>query len=145
MEIKIKKLSQDATIPTRGSEYAAGYDLYALLDDDTVTIQPHKTLLLGTGIAVAIPDGYFGAIYARSGLALKNFLRPGNAVGVLDCDYRGEIKVALHNDSNAPQTVHNGDRIAQLVVQPYLPVEFVETKGLPETSRGAGGFGHTGR
>lgn len=145
MNIKIKKLRQDATIPTRGSEYAAGYDLYALLDDDTVTIQPHMTLLVNTGVAVEIPDGYFGAIYARSGLALKKSLRPANAVGVIDSDYRGEIKVALHNDSDVQQTVQNGDRIAQLVVQPYLPVEFVETKELPGTYRGDGGFGHTGR
>lgn len=145
MKINIKKLNDSAVIPSRGSQYAAGYDLYALLDGYAVTIQPHKTLLIGTGIAAAIPDGYFGAIYARSGLASKKYLRPANAVGVIDSDYTGEIKVALHNDSIVPQTIQNGDRIAQLVVQPYLPVEFVETKELPETSRGNGGFGHTGR
>ncbi len=145
MNIQIKKLEKTATIPTRGSKCAAGYDLYASMDDiGQVTIHPYKTQNICTGIAMAIPEGYFGAIYARSGIAANRGLRPANCVGVLDSDYRGEIIVALHNDSNEPQVVHNGDRIAQLVITPYISPELVEVDNLTETERGNGGFGHTG-
>lgn len=146
MKINIKKLNDSAVIPSRGSQYAAGYDLYALVGEgENVAIYPHTTHAIGTGIAVEIPDGYFGGIYARSGLSCKKGLRPGNCVGVVDEDYRGEICVALHNDSDIVQVIHNGDRIAQLVIQPYLDVEFNEVNELTDTDRGDGGFGHTGR
>lgn len=145
MRVKIKKLSNTAMIPTRGSKYAAGYDLYANLEhEDHIEISPHTTYKIGTGLAVEIPIGYYGAIYARSGIAVNKNLRPANAVGVLDSDYRGEIVVALHNDSNASREVRHGERIAQLVVMPYLPVDFEEVEELSETDRGSGGFGSTG-
>lgn len=143
MNIKIKKLSDTAKIPTRGSEYAAGYDLYADIDE-AVTIKPHETAKIGTGLAVEIPDGYFGAVFARSGLASKQGLRPANCVGVCDSDYRGEYIVALHNDSEEERVVNPADRIAQLVVMPYLAVEFTEVDELSDTKRGDGGFGSTG-
>ena len=108
-------------------------------------IAPHTTALVGTGLAAAIPEGYFGGIFARSGLASKQGLRPANCVGVVDADYRGEIKVALHNDTDQPQKIADGERIAQLVVLPFLAVSFQVTDELDETERGAGGFGHTGR
>lgn len=145
MIVKIKKLYFDAVIPTQGSDQAAGHDLYAhgLLGECAI-IQPHETRMIGTGIAMEIPNGYFGGIYPRSGLATKSGLRPANCVGVIDSDYRGEIKVAIHNDSNTPKMVNDGDRIAQLIIQPYLNVEFEETDELSDTVRGDGGFGHTG-
>lgn len=145
MKIQVKKLRPDAKLPTRGSEKAAGYDLYACLDTETAEIPPHGTFRAGTGLSFAIPEGYFGAIFARSGLAAKQGLRPANCVGVADADYRGEYIVALHNDSGELRTIRNGDRIAQLVVLPFLPAEFEESETLEETSRGAGGFGSTGR
>ena len=145
MTAKIQKLHPKAKIPTRGSEYAAGYDLYACMDGEAVVIEPHETRRIGTGLAVAVPDGYFGAIFARSGLATKQGLRPANCVGVADSDYRGEYIVPLHNDSSEPRTIHCGDRIAQLVVLPFLPVVFEETEQLDETARGSGGFGSTGQ
>ncbi len=145
MEIKIKKLKENAFLPTRGSKFAAGYDLYACVDTDSVVIPPHKSAKIGTGIAAAIPEGYFGAIFARSGLATKQSLRPANCVGVVDADYRGEFIVFLHNDSDEEKTVNNGERIAQLVVMPFLDVEFTETDTLDETERGANGFGSTGK
>ena len=145
MKIQITKLRENAKIPTRGSEKAAGYDLYACLDADKIEIAPHTTAKIGTGLAVAVPDGYFGAVFARSGLAAKEGLRPANCVGVCDSDYRGEYIVALHNDSDTVRTVQNGDRIAQLVVIPFLAVEFQEVDSLNETERGAGGFGSTGK
>ena len=140
MEIKIKKISENAKI-SRGSDQAAGYDLYAVTD---ATFNPHECVLVGTGLIMQIPDGYFGGIYARSGLALKQGLRPANCVGVVDSDYRGEVKVALRNDTNEVRSVSAGERIAQIIIQPYLNVTFVE--GEPDdTERGAGGFGSTGR
>lgn len=145
MNVKIKKLYDNAVIPTEGSEKAAGHDLYACLDSDEVVIYPHTTLLVKTGIAMEIPDGYFGGIYARSGLATKSGLRPANCVGVVDSDYRGEIKVAVHNDSDQRQEIQDGDRIAQLIIQPYLNVEFEEADELSNTERGSGGFGHSGQ
>ena len=144
MKIELKRLSETATIPTRGSEYAAGYDLYADLKEN-VEIGAHETKLIPTGIAVSIPDGYFGGVFARSGLSLKEMLRPGNCTGVVDSDYRGEIGVILHNDSNETRYVKPNERIAQLVVIPYLSVEFEEVKELGSTSRGEGGFGSTGK
>lgn len=145
MLIKIKKLREEARVPTAGSAYAAGYDLYACLVDGDIEIAPHTTEKVGTGLSMAVPEGYFGAIFARSGLATKEGLRPANCVGVCDSDYRGEYIIALHNDSDIPRTVSHGERIAQLVVMPYLPVEFEECDTLPETERGAGGFGSTGK
>lgn len=144
MKIEIKKLNEHATIPTRGSEQAAGYDLYAAIPE-AVAIKPHATEKIGTGLAIAIPDGYFGAIFARSGLAAKQGLRPANCVGVADSDYRGEYIVAIHNDSEEERVVEPGDRIAQLVVMPYLSAEFEEKDELSETERGSGGFGSTGK
>jgi len=144
MQIKIKKLRENATVPTRGSASAAGYDLYACLDA-AVTIAPHATAMIGTGLSVAIPEGYFGAVFARSGLAAKQALRPANCVGVCDSDYRGEYIVALHNDGEQERTIESGERIAQLVVIPYLSVEFDVVDELDETARGAGGFGSTGK
>ena len=145
MHIPMKKLRESARLPRRGSDFAAGYDLYAApADHEAVTIAPHTTALIGTGLAAAIPAGYFGGIFARSGLALKQGLRPANCVGVVDADYRGEFSVALHNDTDEPRIVAPGDRIAQLVILPFLAADFDETESLPETDRGAGGFGSTG-
>lgn len=139
----IKLLTPTAKIPTLGSANAAGYDLYAELDSPK-TILPHTTELIKTGIAMAIPAGYFGAIFARSGLATKRSLRPANCVGVIDSDYRGEVMVALHNDSNKEQTIDPHERIAQLIIMPYALFPFNIVESLDETERGAGGFGHTG-
>lgn len=143
IKINVKKLNEDAEMPTKGSEYAAGMDLYACIKEN-VAVQPHETVKIGTGLAIEIPEGYFGAIFARSGLATKRSLRPSNCVGVCDSDYRGEYIVALHNDSNEPQTIKPFERIAQLVVLPFLPVEFNEVDELSNTDRGDGGFGSTG-
>ena len=145
MEIKIKKLKPGAVIPTRGSSCAAGYDLYACLESESIVIAPHSSAKIGTGLAISVPEGYFGAIFARSGLAAKQGLRPANCVGVADSDYRGEYIVCLHNDTDCEKTVANGDRIAQLVIMPFLPARFVETDELDETARGEGGFGSTGK
>ena len=146
MKINIKKLNENAIIPTRGSSQAAGYDLYACcLPEGHVIIEPHTTEKIGIGLSIEIPEGYFGAIFARSGLATKQGLRPANCVGVADSDYRGEYIVALHNDTNEIQVINEGDRIAQLVIMPYLPVEFEEVDELSETKRGDGGFGSTGK
>lgn len=141
--MKIKKLNENAVVPTYGSLCAAGADLYAC-EESAVTIEPGKTVLVHTGIAMAIPDGYVGLIYARSGLASKRGLAPANKVGVIDSDYRGEIMVALHNHTNEPQTVTKGERIAQLVITPYVTAQFEEADELSETVRGEGGFGSTG-
>ena len=143
MEIKLKKINEKAIIPTYGTTHAAGADLYACIEEDVV-INPGETKIIKTGIAVAIPTGYAGLIYARSGLALKRNLAPGNKVGVIDSDYRGELMVALHNHGNIAQTVEVNERIAQLVVTPFLKVEFDETDNLDETDRADGGFGSTG-
>ena len=130
-----------ALTPTRGSSEAAGHDLYSTAAYD---IAPHSTVKIGTGINVAIPRGTFGAIFARSGIALKRGLRPANCVGVIDSDYRGEVIVALHNDTDEMMSVEEGERIAQLVVIPYVDVAFEKVESLDETERGAGGFGSTG-
>ncbi len=144
MRINIKRLTETAIIPTRQHEGDAGYDLYADIQEPVI-IKPHTTEFIHTGIAIEIPDGYFGAVFARSGLATNEGLRPANCVGVCDSRYRGEYMVALHNDSTAAKTVSLGDRIAQLVVMPYLNVEFNEINELPDTERGENGFGSTGR
>ena len=143
MNINIKKLDEQAMLPTRGSEQAAGWDLYSN-NKEAVTINAHATVMIGTGLSMAIPDGYFGAIYARSGLATKQGLRPANCVGVVDSDYRGELIVSLHNDTNEAKVVNPHERIAQLVVMPYLEVSFTEQERLDETQRGDNGFGSTG-
>ena len=168
--IKFKKLKPNATVPTQGSEYAAGYDLYACIDEP-MTIQPHETVKIGTGIAITppkvrclfdqpalteMPNMYyhydietnintFGAVFARSGLATKKGLRPANAVGVCDIDYTGEYIVALHNDTNIPQTVEPNERIAQLVFIPYVTDTWQEVDKLEETKRGDDGFGSSGK
>lgn len=145
ININVKKLKESAKLPTSGSERAAGYDLYACIDSDSVTVAPHSTAKIGTGLAIAVPDGYFGAIFARSGLATKQGLRPANCVGVCDSDYRGEYIIAIHNDTDEERVIENGDRIAQLVIMPYLAVSFSEVDELDATERGAGGFGSTGK
>ena len=144
MEVKIKKLNDNAFLPTYGSPAAAGADLYAPAGAD-VTLQPGETAFIKTGIAAEIPAGYAGFVYARSGLASRRGLAPANKVGVIDSDYRGEITVALHNHSAEPQTVAGGERIAQLVIAPVMQAKFTETESLSETERGTGGFGSTGK
>lgn len=141
--INVKKLDERAVLPTYGSEFAAGADLYAVTDGE-VAIQPGETKLVHTGLAMEIPEGYAGLIYARSGLASKRGLAPANKVGVVDADYRGEVMVALHNHSNVEQKISHGERIAQLVVAPFLKASFTETETLSDTVRGVGGFGSTG-
>lgn len=142
-QVNIKKLNENAVIPTYGSEYAAGADLYACTDENIV-IMPGETKLIHTGLAMEIPKGYAGLIYARSGLATKKGLAPANKVGVVDADYRGEVMVALHNHSGGEAVVEHGERIAQLVIAPFLTAEFVTCDELEDTVRGAGGFGSTG-
>ncbi len=143
--VRIKKLQENAIVPSYGSSAAAGADLYALVEDGAVTVMPHTTVFVHTGIAMEIPDGYAGLIYARSGTACKRDLAPANKVGVVDSDYRGEIMVALHNHGEKPQTVENGERIAQMIITPYLAVDFIESASLDDTARGEGGFGSTGK
>ncbi len=142
-KVNIKKLDERAVIPTYGTEYSAGADLYAILDGD-LTIKPNQTEFIKTGLAMEIPYGYVGLIYARSGLACKKGLAPANKVGVIDTDYRGEIMVALHNHSDKEIIITNKERIAQLVLAPYLKAEFNQVESLEDTVRGAGGFGSTG-
>ena len=142
-KIAVKKLNENAVLPTYGSEFSAGADLYACIDEPVV-ILPGETKLIKTGLAMEIPVGSAGLIYARSGLASKRGLAPANKVGVVDADYRGEVMVALHNHSSIEQSVAVGERIAQLVVAPFLKAEYEETDVLQETVRGAGGFGSTG-
>ena len=144
MIVKVKKLDDRAILPTYGSACAAGADLYALVNGESLTIAAGETVLVSTGLSVEIPEGYVGLIYARSGLATKKGLAPANKVGVIDSDYRGEVKVALFNQSGKEQTVAAGERVAQLVIAPYLAVEYQEAEELSDTARGAGGFGSTG-
>lgn len=141
-ELKIKKLDEKAIIPTYGTEYSAGADLYALLDED-LEIKPGETVMIKTGLAMAIPTGYAGLIYARSSLGSKKGLAPANKVGVIDSDYRGEIKVPLFNQSKETQIISKNERIAQIIFTPYLRVNFQETDELDDTTRGTGGFGST--
>ena len=142
--MNVKKLNENAIVPTYGSACAAGADLYAC-EEAAVTVEPGKTVLVHTGIAMAIPDGYVGLIYARSGLACKRGLAPANKVGVIDSDYRGEIMVALHNHGDVAQTVESGERIAQIVFTPYVAADFIVADTLDDTVRGEGGFGSTGK
>ena len=141
--IEFKKLNENAVTPTFGTEFSAGADLYSV--EEEVVINPGETKFIGTGLATAIPVGTVGLIYARSGLACKKGLAPANKVGVIDSDYRGEIKVALHNHGTEPQTVLKGERVAQMVITPYFAVDYVEVESLSTTVRGDGGFGSTGR
>lgn len=141
--VAVKKLRPNAKLPTYGSEFAAGADLYACLDTP-VTILPHETYLVPTGLSLELPVGWAGMVYARSGMATKRDLAPANKVGVIDCDYRGEVMVSLHNHGSKPQTVDPGERIAQLVITPYLTAQFFEAEELSDTVRGEGGFGSTG-
>ena len=141
--VSVQLLAPRAKLPAYGSADAAGADLY-VLTDGPVAIAPGETVLLHTGLAVAIPQGYVGLVYARSGLATKRGLAPANKVGVIDADYRGEVRVALHNHGSVPQVVEDGDRVAQLVIVPYLTAQFIPAEELDDTGRGAGGFGSTG-
>jgi dUTP pyrophosphatase len=142
--VKFKKLNPAAAIPTYGTAQAAGADLYAVMDTP-VTINPDETQFIHTGIAIEIPEGLVGLVYARSGLACKKGIAPANKVGVIDSDYRGEIMVALHNHSNEPVIIEANERIAQLVLTPFITAEFAEVDELDDTDRGNGGFGSTGR
>ena len=142
-KVEIKKINENAIVPTYGTEFSAGADLYALIDG-SVTIEPGETKMIGTGLALAIPEGLVGLIFARSGLASKKGLAPANKVGVIDSDYRGEVRVVLHNHGNVAQTIENGERIAQIAFVPYYAAEFSVVDKLSETLRGEGGFGSTG-
>lgn len=145
MEVKIKKICENATLPKYATEFSAGADLCACCCEGDVEIRPGETVLIRTGLAMEIPVGYAGMIFARSGLATKRGLAPANKVGVVDADYRGEVMVALHNHSKETQIIAHGERIAQLVVMPFLAASFVEAESLEDTVRGAGGFGSTGK
>ena len=142
-KMNIKKLNEKAVVPTYGSEFAAGADLYAC-EGGEITIEAGETRLVHTGLAMEIPEGLVGLIYARSGLASKRGLAPANKVGVIDSDYRGEIMVALHNHGSEIQSVSAGDRVAQMVIAPFIKAEYTEADELSETVRGQGGFGSTG-
>ena len=142
--IRVKRLMENAILPTYGSPEAAGADLYACLDAD-VTIAPGETVFVPTGLAMEIPRGCAGLIYARSSLGSKRGLAPANKVGVIDSDYRGQVMVALHNHGQTAQTIAYGDRIAQLVITPVFTPGFAETAELDDTQRGTGGFGSTGK
>lgn len=146
MEVRIKKIYEDAIIPTHGSEYSAGYDLHAYIKNESGVIQiaPHRMIKINTGIAISLPHDTFGGIYARSGLASKRGLRPANCTGIIDSDFTGEIIIALYNDSDEVQEVKDGERVAQLIIQQYITVDFNEVEDLPHTERGSGGFGSTG-
>lgn len=144
VNINMIKLKDNAIIPTQGSEYSAGNDLYACIDEP-ITIPPHTTAKIGTGLSVELPEGTFGAIVARSGLATKQGLAPANKVGIVDSDYRGEYIVALHNHSDETRIVQPNDRIAQLIIMPYISANFIECNKLSDTERGNGGFGSTGK
>lgn len=143
-KIKVLRLRENAALPTYGSPESAGADLYACLDGE-VTIRPGQTQFIPTGLAMELPKGCVGLIYARSGLACKRGLAPANKVGVIDSDYRGEFIVALHNHGSQPQTIAHGERIAQLVIAPVLTPGFREVESLNQTLRGEGGFGSTGK
>ena len=145
LKVNFKKLDKNAHAPTYGSEFAAGADLYALTGGEMVRFKPGETKMIHTGIAVEIPEGYAGLVYARSGIATKRGLAPANKVGVIDSDYRGEVMVSLHNHSNEEQEIADGERIAQLVIAPFLAAEFTECDELTDTQRGEGGFGSTGK
>ncbi len=144
VKVKIKKLNTLAKLPTRGSKYAAGYDLYAATDY-IIDIAPHSTVKIGTGLSFELPPGTFAAIFARSGIATKRGLRPANCTGIIDADYRGEVIVALHNDTDEIQSIEPGERIAQMILLPFIEMNFEEVDKLSDTNRGNGGFGSSGR
>ena len=144
ISVKLKKLNENAIIPKYGTQFSAGADLYAC-EGKAITVQPHQTVFVHTGVAIGIPDGLVGLVYARSGLASKRSLAPANKVGVIDCDYRGEIIVSLHNHSDEPQTIEDKERIAQLVIAPCFVADFEEVENLTDSDRGQGGFGSTGK
>lgn len=141
--INVKKLNDLAKLPTRGSEYAAGLDLYANISEPII-IEPHTTVKIGTGLSFELPQGTFAAIFPRSGIATKRGLRPANCVGVCDSDYRGEYIVALHNDTNEVQIIEPQERIAQMILLPFVEMNFNEVEDLSDTNRGDGGFGSSG-
>lgn len=143
-KINVKRLREGAQMPTYGTEYAAGADLYACLDD-AVTIEPGETVAIPTGIAMELPIGTAGLVFARSGLSTKRGLAPANKVGVIDSDYRGEIKVMLYNHGKEPRQIAPGERVAQILVVPVFTPGFQEVEALPDTVRGVGGFGSTGK
>ncbi len=143
--VHVKKLHEQAILPSYGSMMAAGADLYALIEDGAVTVAPHQTVMIRTGLAMEIPEGFAGLIYARSGTACKRGLAPANKVGVIDSDYRGEIMVALHNHGEIAQTVEHGERMAQMIITPFVTADFMECDALEDTARGEGGFGSTGK
>lgn len=143
IKVKVKRITPTAIIPEKGSKFSAGYDLSADINN-SILIRPQETVKIPTGLSFEVPEGYFGGIYARSGLATKQGLRPANAVGVCDSDYRGEYIVALHNDSNTTRIIEPGQRIAQVIFQPYLICDLEDVDELTETQRGDGGFGSTG-
>lgn len=144
IDVKIKKLNDKATIPTYGTEYSAGADIYACLDS-AIKIAPGETAFIKTGLSAEVPEGFALFIFARSGLSIKQGLAPANKVGVVDSDYRGEIMVALHNHGKEEKIVESGDRIAQMIFLPYYKAKFKEVTELSDTIRGAGGFGSTGK
>lgn len=144
IDVNIKKLNKKAIIPTYGTEYSAGFDLYSVSDEE-ITINPHETVFIKTGLAMEIPIGYGGFIFARSGLSTKKGLAPVNKVGIIDADYRGEIMVALYNQTNETKTIDAHERIAQMVIMPFITANFIETSELSETKRGNNGFGSTGQ
>lgn len=144
IQVKIKKLNKNAKMPTYGTEFAAGADLYALLEEP-IEIKPNETKFISTGMSFEIPSGTVALIFARSGLSCKQGLAPANKVGVVDSDYRGEVMVALHNHSTEVRVVENGDRVAQVMFAPYLKGEFEEVDDLEKSSRGEKGFGSTGK
>ena len=143
MKVRFKKILPGAKVPVYSSEFAAGADLCACVEE-SVTVKSGESVMLPTGIAVELPAGTVGLVFARSGLASKRSLAPANKVGVIDSDYRGEFFVPLHNQSDEPQTLEHGERIAQMILMPYLAAEFLETETLSDTARGTGGFGSTG-
>lgn len=143
--VKVKKLKENAILPTYGSEFSAGADIYACTGGQKITFEPHQTIFVPTGLSMQIPIGYAGLIYARSGIACKRGLAPANKVGVVDSDYRGEVMVALYNHSESVQTIEDGERIAQMVIAPFLKADFEESDSLADTLRGEGGFGSTGK
>jgi len=142
--VRVKKLRENAVLPAYGTSYSAGGDLYSAEDNDTV-IKPGETVLIHTGIAVEIPEGMVGIVAARSSVATKRGLAPANKIGVIDCDYRGEIMTAIYNQSSETQVIAKGERFAQLIIMPYIPCDFIEAEELTGTGRATGGFGSTGK
>lgn len=146
MDVNIKLLNDKAKIPTRGSEHSAGYDLYAVIDNVSgiQTVLPHSQVTVGLGFSIEIPEGYFGGIFARSGIARSKGLRPSNCVGVIDSDYRGEVMISVRNDTDEIMGIEDGERIGQLLILPFVDIDFNSVDDLTETVRGEGGFGSTG-